>query len=86
MFVGTWERSVGFVTMAGCCFQTLRCGCLGTRPPGSRLLSFYNFTLLINSKSANEGMHGARPEVKLDIMSNSPFVLQANTKQFGRTI
>ena len=33
-----------------------------------------------------EGVHGIRPCVALDVMSNSPFVSQANTKQFGGRI
>ena len=34
----------------------------------------------------NEGVHGIRPQVTLDLMSNAPFVSQANTRQFGRRI
>ena len=32
-----------------------------------------------------EGMHGTRPKVTFDVMSNSPFVYQANTctRQYG---
>ena len=33
-----------------------------------------------------EGLHGIRPQVTVDVMSNSPFVLQAETRQFGRRI
>ena len=35
-------------------------------------------------KPSIEGVHGIRPKVTLDVMPNSPFVSQANTKQFGR--
>ena len=34
----------------------------------------------------NEGVHGIRPSVTLDVMSNSPFVSQANSRQFERRI
>ena len=33
-----------------------------------------------------EGVHRIKPEVTFDVMSNSPFVSQANTRQFGRRI
>ena len=34
----------------------------------------------------SEGEHGIRPQLTLDVMSNSPFVSQANTRQFGERI
>ena len=33
-----------------------------------------------------EGVCGIRPQVTLDVMLNSLFVSQANTRQFGRRI
>ena len=32
----------------------------------------------------NEGAHGIRSKVTLDVMSYSPFVSQANKREFGR--
>ena len=34
----------------------------------------------------NDGVYGIKPQVTPDVMSNSPFVPQANTRQFGRRI
>ena len=31
--------------------------------------------------SSVEGVHGIKPQVTLDVMSNSPFVSQANIRQ-----
>ena len=36
--------------------------------------------------TTTDGVHGIRPLVTRDVMSNSPFVSQANTRQFGRRI
>ena len=36
--------------------------------------------------SPYEGVQGMRPLLTLDVMSNSPVVSQANTRQFGRRI
>ena len=33
-----------------------------------------------------EGVRGIRPKVTFDVKSNSPFVSQANIRQFGRRI
>ena len=33
-----------------------------------------------------EGVRGLRPLVTFDVKSNSPFVPQVNTRQFGRRI
>ena len=33
-----------------------------------------------------EGVHGIRPLVTFDVMSNSPYVSQGNTRQFGERI
>ena len=41
-----------------------------------------DFQVCMLLKSALEGVHGIRPSVTLGVMSISPFVLQASTRQF----
>ena len=49
--------------------------------------SLYSVCAKYNGSSSSiEGVCGKKPLVTLDVMSNSPFVSQANTRQFGRRI